>query len=158
MSKEKPLYRPCVGIMLLNGEGKVWVGKRLDMPADWPAWQMPQGGIDGDEAPMQAALRELYEETGTDKAEIIAETGGWLRYDLPDEIRTGWRRKFRGQEQKWFLMRFLGDDTDIDLGRHEAEFDAWKWVVPAELPNLVVEFKRAVYVALIEEFREHLGT
>jgi putative (di)nucleoside polyphosphate hydrolase len=118
---------------------------------------MPQGGIDGDETPTQAALRELCEETGTDKAEIIAEGRDWLCYDLPDEIRTGWRRKYRGQRQKWFLMRFMGEDTDIDLERHEAEFDAWKWVAPSELPGLIVDFKRPVYEALLEEFREHLG-
>jgi putative (di)nucleoside polyphosphate hydrolase len=154
---EKGLYRPCVGIMLLNADRKVWVGRRIDMPSGWPAWQMPQGGIDGDETPMQAALRELYEETGTDKAEIIAESRDWLCYDLPDAIRTGWRRKYRGQRQKWFLMRFTGEDPDIDLEHHEAEFDAWKWVAPSELPGLIVEFKRPVYEALLEEFRAQLG-
>ncbi len=158
MSKDNHArYRPCVGIMLLNGDREVWVGRRVDMPAGWLAWQMPQGGIDGDETPMQAALRELYEETGTDKAEIVAESRDWLCYDLPDEIRTGWRRKYRGQRQKWFLMRFIGEDSDIDLGRHEAEFDAWKWVAPSELPGLIVDFKRPVYEALLKEFREQLG-
>jgi putative (di)nucleoside polyphosphate hydrolase len=143
--------------MLLNAARKVWVGRRIDMPNGWSAWQMPQGGIDGDETPTQAALRELYEETGTDKAEIIAENRDWLCYDLPDEIRTGWRRKYRGQRQKWFLMRFVGEDSDIDLKRHEAEFDAWKWVAPSELPGLIVDFKRPVYEALLKAFREHLG-
>jgi len=150
-------YRPCVGILLVNREGRAWVGRRIDMPAGLSAWQMPQGGIDADETPVQAALRELYEETGTDKAEIIAESRQWLHYDLPDAIRIGWRRRWRGQKQKWFLMRFVGEDADIDLGRHEAEFDAWKWVEPGALPGLVVEFKRAVYVALIEEFGPQLG-
>jgi putative (di)nucleoside polyphosphate hydrolase len=150
-------YRPGVGIVLLNREGKVWVGRRIDMPPGLSAWQMPQGGIDAGETPRQAALRELFEETGTDKADIIAESGQWLRYDLPDIIRTGWRRRFRGQRQKWFVMRFVGDDSDININGHEAEFDAWKWVEPVELPELIVEFKRPVYIALLEEFREQLG-
>ena len=128
------------------------------MPEGWPAWQMPQGGIDADETPLQAALRELYEETGTDKAEIIAETRDWLHYDLPAAIAgTVWGGRYRGQRQKWFLMRFVGQDIDIDLNHHQAEFDGWKWVMPAELPGLIVDFKRAVYVALLEEFREPLG-
>ena len=119
---------------------------------------MLQGGIDADETPMQAALRELYEETGTDKAEIIAETRQWLHYDLPEAIRaTAWRGRYRGQRQKWFLMRFEGKDIDIDLSCHEAEFDSWKWVQPAELPALIVDFKRPIYVALLDEFRDHLG-
>jgi putative (di)nucleoside polyphosphate hydrolase len=150
-------YRPCVGILLVNWEGKAWVGRRINMPSGFSAWQMPQGGIDPGETPLQAALRELYEETGTNKAEIIAESRQWLRYDLPDAIRTGWRRRYRGQRQKWFLMRFVGDDFDIDLDRHEAEFDAWRWVAPAELPGLVVDFKRPVYAALLEEFAAQLG-
>ena len=144
--------------MLLNQERKVFVGRRIDMPAGMSAWQMPQGGIDKDETPMQAALRELYEETGTDKAEIVAETRHWLHYDLPAPIaKTAWRGRYRGQRQKWFLMRFEGKDIDIDLNRHEAEFDTWKWVPPSELPALIVDFKRAIYVALLDEFRDHLG-
>jgi putative (di)nucleoside polyphosphate hydrolase len=128
------------------------------MPHGWSAWQMPQGGIDAGETPGQAALRELHEETGTDKAEILVESRQWLHYDLPPSIATtAWRGRYRGQKQKWFLMRFGGEDSDIDLGWHKAEFDAWRWVLPAELPGLIVEFKRAVYVALLDEFREHLG-
>jgi len=150
-------YRPGVGVVLLNRQRKVWVGRRIDMPVGLSAWQMPQGGIDEGETPLQAAHRELFEETGTDKAELIAESRHWLRYDLPDIVRTGWRRRFRGQRQKWFLMRFTGNDIDIDLSRHAAEFDAWKWVEPAALPGLIVEFKRPVYVALLEEFREQLA-
>jgi putative (di)nucleoside polyphosphate hydrolase len=151
-------YRPGVGIVLVNGDGMVFVGRRIDMPNDWPAWQMPQGGIDAGETPMQAARRELYEETGTDKAEILAETREWLQYDLPEPIAgTAWRGRYRGQRQKWFLMRFDGKDIDIDLGRHEAEFDAWKWIAPVELPDLIVDFKRPVYLAVLEEFRDHLA-
>ena len=144
--------------MLLNREGRVFVGRRIDMPHGWSAWQMPQGGIDAGETPGQAALRELHEETGTDKAEILAESRQWLHYDLPASIATtAWGGRFRGQKQKWFLMRFGGEESDIDLGRHEAEFDAWRWVMPAELPGLIVDFKRPVYVALLNEFREYLG-
>jgi putative (di)nucleoside polyphosphate hydrolase len=151
------LYRPGVGIVLLNPAGHTFVGRRIGMPAGWPAWQMPQGGIDADETPMQAALRELYEETGTDKAEIVAETRAWLHYDLPPPIATtAWGGRFRGQRQKWFLMRFDGGDDDIDLNRHHAEFDAWKWVEPSALPRLIVDFKRPVYEALLAEFREYL--
>jgi putative (di)nucleoside polyphosphate hydrolase len=136
----------------------VWIGRRINMPKDLPAWQMPQGGIDAGETPVQAAVRELYEETGTDKAEIIAESQGWLHYDLPASIAaTTWRGRFRGQRQKWFLMRFVGEDADIDLGRHKPEFDAWKWIEPSELPGLIVDFKRAMYVTLLAEFRDHLG-
>jgi putative (di)nucleoside polyphosphate hydrolase len=151
------LYRPGVGIVLLNRDRRVFVGRRIDMPRDWPAWQMPQGGIDAGETPIQAALRELSEETGTDKAEIIAETRDWLRYDLPASLAaTVWGGRFRGQRQKWFLLRFEGEDGDIDLTRHTAEFDAWKWVAPSELPGLIVDFKRPLYVALLAEFRDHL--
>jgi putative (di)nucleoside polyphosphate hydrolase len=128
------------------------------MPLGWSAWQMPQGGIDADESPTQAAVRELYEETGTDKAEIVAESRDWLHYDLPASIATTtWRGRFRGQRQKWFVMRFVGEDADIDLGRHKPEFDAWKWVEPRQLPELIVDFKRAMYLALLDEFRDHLG-
>lgn len=127
------------------------------MPVGLPAWQMPQGGIDAGETPLEAALRELYEETGTDKAELVAETRDWFSYDLPAAfVPTSWGGRYRGQRQKWFLMRFLGEDIDIVLDRHDVEFDAWKWVGPAELPGLIVEFKRAMYVALLAEFRAHL--
>jgi len=126
------------------------------MPHGLSPWQMPQGGIDAGETPIQAALRELYEETGTDKAELLAESQQWLCYDLPDTARAGWRRHFRGQRQKWFAMRFIGIDIDIDLNRHKAEFDRWKWVDAAELPGIVVDFKRPVYEALLDEFRDLL--
>lgn len=150
-------YRAGVGILLVNHEGKAWVGRRIHMPQRLSAWQMPQGGIDADETPMQAALRELYEETGTDKAEIIAETRDWHYYDLPASLAgTAWGGRYRGQRQKWFLMRFVGKDSDIDLNHRHPEFDAWKWVEPAELPGLIVEFKRPVYVAVLDEFRSFL--
>jgi putative (di)nucleoside polyphosphate hydrolase len=120
---------------------------------------MPQGGIDPGEAPLAAALRELREEIGTDKAVPIAETKGWLSYELPAELRGRlWRGRFRGQRQKWFLMRFTGRDSDIDLATEHPEFSAWKWVGPAELPRLIVPFKRRLYVDLLEQFAEQLGT
>jgi putative (di)nucleoside polyphosphate hydrolase len=156
-SEETREYRPGVGVVLVNGDGMVFVGRRIDMPSGWPAWQMPQGGIDSGETPVQAAHRELCEETGIDKAEILAETREWLHYDLPEPIAgTAWGGRYRGQRQKWFLMRFDGKDIDIDLCRHEAEFDAWKWVAPAQLPDLIVDFKRPVYIAVLAEFSDHL--
>jgi putative (di)nucleoside polyphosphate hydrolase len=143
-------YRRGVGIMLLDPRRRVFAGRRIDTPE---AWQMPQGGIDPGESPRQAALRELEEETGTAKAEILAETKDWLRYELPPERRQRlWGGRYRGQEQKWFAMRFLGSDEDIDLARHHPEFDAWKWVAAADLPGLIVPFKRALYEAVLREF------
>jgi putative (di)nucleoside polyphosphate hydrolase len=144
-------YRPCVGIMLLNDRGEVLVARRSDITD--AAWQMPQGGIDEGEEPRAAALRELKEEIGTDRAEILAESAGWLRYDLPAEVADTARHKhWRGQRQKWFVMRFTGRDSDIDLGPPPAEFSAWKWVPARELPALVVSFKRQVYLDLLSEF------
>jgi putative (di)nucleoside polyphosphate hydrolase len=146
-----PEYRPGVGIMLLNRRGKVFVARRVDLPGE--AWQMPQGGIDHGEEPREAALRELAEETGIDRAEILAESMGWLRYDLPAELLTRARhRRWRGQRQKWFLMRFTGSDGDINLAAGEPEFDAWKWVPVQDLPQLAVPFKRQVYLDLLAEF------
>jgi putative (di)nucleoside polyphosphate hydrolase len=145
-------YRRAVGIMLLNPAGEVLVAQRLDFPGD--AWQMPQGGIDKGETPLQAARRELKEEIGTDKAEVIAESRRWLAYDFSAELRRRvWRGRYRGQTQKWFAMRFTGSDADIDLETEHPEFSAWKWVPPSELTRLIVPFKRQLYQDVIEEFR-----
>jgi putative (di)nucleoside polyphosphate hydrolase len=148
-------YRPAVGIMLLNRQGEVFVGHRIDMPA-MPAWQMPQGGIDPGETPRQAALRELREEIGTDKAEIVAESACWLKYDLPVDLAgRNWGGRYCGQRQKWFVMRFTGAEADIDLATDHPEFDAWQWVAAERLPELIVPFKRQLYIDILTEFREH---
>jgi len=150
-------YRKGVGIMLLDPQGRVFVAQRVDFTGD--AWQMPQGGIDAGESPLRAALRELKEEIGTDKAAPIAESKRWLSYDLPTELAgRRWKGRFRGQRQKWFLMRFTGRDTDIDIATEHPEFRAWKWVPPAELPRLIVPFKRQLYLDLLQEFAAELGT
>jgi putative (di)nucleoside polyphosphate hydrolase len=153
--EERP-YRKGVGIMLVNERNLVFVGRRADTPGD--AWQMPQGGIDDGETPRAAALRELKEEVGTDKAEIVAESRDWLAYDLPPAVsRKAWGGRFRGQKQKWFLCRFLGIDGDIDLDRHEhREFVAWRWIEPALLSRSIVDFKRDLYEAVLREFSAYL--
>jgi len=144
-------YRACVGVMLLNHRGEVFIAQRIDMPTE--AWQMPQGGIEEGEDPREAAFRELKEEIGTDRAELVAERQGWLRYDLPEELRKGARhRGWRGQRQKWFVMRFTGKDSDINLATEHPEFSAWKWVPISALPDLIVSFKRQVYLDLVDEF------
>jgi putative (di)nucleoside polyphosphate hydrolase len=151
-------YRPCAGIMLVNRDGKVFVGSRVDMPSD--AWQMPQGGIDDGEAPEQAALRELYEETGVtaELARIVAQSADWIPYDLPaDMIPRLWGGKYRGQTQMWFLIEFLGGDEDIDLDVHHREFGDWQWAEPEQLPDLIVRFKSDLYRRILAEFRPHLA-
>jgi putative (di)nucleoside polyphosphate hydrolase len=150
-------YRANVGVMVLNKSGDVFVAQRLEHYAN--AWQMPQGGIDPGEAPAEAALRELEEETGinSSKVVILSETQNWISYELPANlIPKIWNGQYRGQKQKWFLMRFLGEDTDIDIETEEPEFSAWKWIAPSALPDAIVPFKRDVYVAVLEAFQSHL--
>ena len=145
-------YRPGVGIMLLNAANEVFVAKRIDMTSE--AWQMPQGGIDEGEDPRTTALRELEEEIGTCKASIIAESREWLVYDLPEHlVPIIWHGRFRGQRQKWFLMRFEGTDADINIATEHPEFSEWKWVAMETLPDVIVPFKRQLYVDIVEEFR-----
>jgi putative (di)nucleoside polyphosphate hydrolase len=151
------LYRRGVGVMLLNSEGKVWVGARIDNSAD--AWQMPQGGIDKGEEPWATALRELEEETGisTDLVERIAECPERLRYTLPPElVGVIWKEPWVGQEQDWFLCRFLGRDTDVNIATPDPEFREWRWVEPKQLPDLIVPFKRELYRRLLADFADYL--
>jgi len=144
-------YRPGVGIMLLDHEGRVLVARRVEPAED--AWQMPQGGIDEGETPRDAVFRELKEELGTDAAEILAESREWLQYDLPPElVGKAWDGRWRGQRQKWFVMRFTGSDGDINLDSDHPEFREWKWISVDQLPELVVSFKRQVYLDLLNEF------
>lgn len=150
-----PTYRLGVGVMLLNADGLVFVARRNDMPGDH--WQMPQGGIDENEAPRSAALRELKEEIGTDRAVILAEAQTWLTYDLPRDLSSAaWSGRYRGQRQKWFAARFIGADAEIDLDTEHPEFTDWRWVEVTALPELIVPFKRQLYLDVIEEFRSLL--
>lgn len=158
-SEQGPVYyRPCVGVALFNDEGRVWVGKRISEPGSNIkfAWQMPQGGIDKGEDPKVAVLRELHEETGTKNAVIIRESSKWFSYDLPTNMRNMSKRGvFRGQTQKWFALRFKGNDSDFKLDTHEKpEFSSWKWVRLEEVPELIVPFKRDVYINVVEEFKD----
>lgn len=151
-------YRPCAGIMLLNADGQAFAGQRIDTTME--AWQMPQGGIDPGEDAQTAALRELGEEIGVgpEHVELIAAAPGEFFYDLPDAlIGKAWKGKWRGQRQKWFLYRFLGEDTDIDLATPHPEFMSWRWVDPLDLPGLIVPFKRQLYEDVIAAFSPHLG-
>lgn len=157
MDKTTLPYRPCAGVMLLNRDGQVFVGQRLDSTLE--AWQMPQGGIDPGEAPLDAAIRELREETGVaaDKVRLIAESPDELFYDLPDDmIGRIWKGKWRGQRQRWFLFAFDGTDDDIDIRTPEPEFRAWRWADPADLPTMIVPFKKALYEQVLAGFAGHL--
>ncbi|HBS49804.1 MAG TPA: RNA pyrophosphohydrolase [Rhodobacteraceae bacterium] len=150
-------YRPCVGVMLVNGAGHVFVGQRNDRFEE--AWQMPQGGVDRGEDARDAALRELWEETGVPAhlVEIEAETRTWLPYDLPHDIVPQiWKGRFRGQEQKWFLMRFLGTDDQVNIETEHPEFTRWRWLTPEHLVEHIVPFKREVYARVLEEFAPRL--
>lgn len=149
-------YRRGVGIMLLNAESRVFVARRNDMRSE--AWQMPQGGIDAGESPIDAAWREMGEEIGTRRATLLAESRDWLRYDLPLELVPElWSGRFRGQEQKWFAFRFAGHDADIDIATAHAEFLAWRWIDMAALPEVIVPFKRRLYRDLLAEFGHLAG-
>ena len=156
MPTSKPLsdlpYRTCAGAVLFNKFGQVFVGQRLDTYQQ--AWQLPQGGIDDGEDPATAAVRELEEEIGTGNVEIIGEVEDWLSYDLPPELMGKvWQGRYRGQTQKWFALRFLGDDSEIDPAAVEhPEFSAWKWVDLEEIPEIAVSFKKSIYQTLVSEF------
>lgn len=150
-------YRPCVGVVLINTEGRVFVGERIDTP---DAWQMPQGGIDKGEEPEAAALRELWEETGVraEMVEIIGETPDWVHYDLPEHLLGKmWKGKYRGQKQKWFAMRFLGTESDIAIDTAHPEFSQWKWTDRATLLAQIVSFKRDIYAQVATEFSDFIA-
>jgi putative (di)nucleoside polyphosphate hydrolase len=151
-------YRPCVGVVLINRDGLIFTGNRKD--SHIPAWQMPQGGIDDGEKPRKAALRELWEETGVtdDLVEFIAKTDDWVTYDLPAELLGKvWGGKYRGQRQKWFLFRFLGQDDQVNIATEHPEFDRWQWSRADEMIASIVPFKRAVYEEVVRQFRPHLA-
>ncbi len=155
-------YRPCVGVALFNRAGLVFTGRRANKAlrehvAPGHEWQMPQGGIDKDEDPLKAAFRELQEETSVTTVSLLAEAPGWLTYELPDDIaQEAWRGRYRGQRQKWFAFRFEGEESEINIlspvGGHKAEFDAWRWEKLANMPDLIIPFKRPVYEGVVSAF------
>ena len=161
MSSHKSLpYRPCAGMMVLNSTGLVFVGRRTEGPEHVDAthvWQMPQGGIDKDEDPYKAALRELHEETNIRSVQKLGEIAEWLTYDLPsDVVKKAWGGRYRGQKQKWYALRFTGKESEIDVhhpaGGHDPEFVEWRWVAMRQLPELVIPFKRSTYERVVKEF------
>lgn len=159
MSEPVRPYRLGVGIALLNEADMVFVGRRIDQTAE--AWQMPQGGIDPGEDPRQTALRELEEEIGVPPARtaIIAESRDWLSYDLPPDLAAKvWKGQYRGQKQKWYLCRLIGDEDAINIQTAHPEFDAWKWARFSDLPDLIVPFKRPIYEAIVAEFKGYVKT
>ncbi len=154
-------YRPCAGVMVLNKEGRAFIGRRTDGPEhvdETHVWQMPQGGIDEGEDPYPAALRELYEETSIKSVEKVGEIPDWLIYDIPrDIVGQAWKGKYRGQKQKWFALRFTGEENEINIhnpggGEHEPEFVEWRWEKVENLPGMIIPFKRHVYDRVVKEF------
>jgi putative (di)nucleoside polyphosphate hydrolase len=145
-------YRRNVGLMLIAPDRRIFVGRRASMP---DAWQMPQGGVDDDETPVEAACRELWEEVGTTKALLLRESKAWLTYDVPEKVRPAhWKGRWRGQAQKWFALAFTGRDSDIDIAAHDQEFDAWQWLGAREMLEQIVPFKRPTYEAVLAEFSD----
>jgi putative (di)nucleoside polyphosphate hydrolase len=152
---EQRPYRPCVGIFLLNNDGLVFAGRRIDSRAE--AWQMPQGGIDAGESPLQACMREMREEIGTNTAELVSQHDDWLYYDIPLPLADRlWQGRYKGQKQKWMALRFTGVDSDINIATEEPEFCEWKWLSPHDLVDLAVPFKRDVYQNVLAAFAPYL--
>lgn len=155
---EKLPYRPCVGLVVMNAAGEVFAGQRIDNPGD--AWQMPQGGVDEGETPVQAALRELGEETGisADSVEVLAETSDWIPYELPhDLVPKLWKGRFRGQTQKWFLLKFTGGDAEINIVQDHQEFSRWAWMKPDALIEKIVPFKKHTYTQVFADFEDKMA-
>lgn len=155
MSRESLPYRPCVGVAVFNAKGQVFIGRRAGLAdGETHIWQMPQGGIDDGEEPLEAAYRELYEETGIESIELLSEASDWLKYDLPAANTKRWTQKYRGQAQRWFAFRFIGDESEIRFDLHgKPEFEAWRWIDLKDTPDLIVPFKRAVYEEVVRYFQ-----